>query len=168
MRQAAGIASAALNRAVELVVTFLMALLVLDVWVGVIDRYIFHWQLPWPEIVARYLMIWTVLLAVSCGIARREHIGLTIVIDLMPRHLMRAALIIADLLAMILFLYVLWFGWGFAMSGLNRQAMIFGMSLGPAFAAIPVSATLAALQLAFVLVRDGGGHAIPDQVSEAE
>lgn len=167
MRQAAGRISAALNRAVEVVVVVLMAALVLDVWIGVLDRYLFHWQLPWPEILARYLMIWTVLLAISCAIARREHIGLTILVDRLPPPLRRGALMASDILALLLFAYVLWYGIGFAASGVDRRAMIFGISMAPAFSAIPVSAALAALQLALVLVRDGGVYALPEQANEA-
>ena len=62
-------ASAKINSVVEGIVAVLMLSLVLDVWLGVVDRYYFHWQLPWPEVLARYLMIWAALLAVSSGIA---------------------------------------------------------------------------------------------------
>lgn len=167
MRELAGTASAALNRVVEAVVVVLMAALVVDVWIGVLDRYLFNWQLPWPEILARYLMIWTVLLAISCAIARREHIGLTVVLDRLPRPLRRAALVVSDLLAIVLFAYVVWFGIGFVATGTNRQAMIFGLTLAPAFAAIPASAALSALQLALVLVRDGGEQQLFEQADEA-
>lgn len=114
-------ASARLNRAVELIVAALMVALVLDVWLGVIDRYHFHWQLPWPETLARYLMIWAAMLAVSSGIARREHIGLTTVIDRLPFPLRRALLMISDVLALGLFAFLLWFGIGFA-TGRRQQA----------------------------------------------
>ncbi|WMS43945.1 TRAP transporter small permease [Acuticoccus sp. MNP-M23] len=166
MRQLAGNASLVLNRVVEAVVVILMALLVLDVWVGVMDRYIFHWQLNWPEILARYLMIWMAFLAISCGIARREHIGLSILIDRLPVPLRRGALILCDILAIGLFLYVLWYGIGFASSGLNRRSMIFGMSMAPAFAAVPAAAALSVLQLALCMVRDGGRQAMVAQGSE--
>lgn len=42
-----------INSAIEAIVALLMVALVLDVWIGVIDRYWFHWQLPWPEVRAR-------------------------------------------------------------------------------------------------------------------
>lgn len=167
MREAAGRISAVLNRAVEAVVVILMAALVLDVWIGVLDRYLFRWQLPWPEILARYLMIWTVLLAISCAIARREHIGLTLVVDRLPPSLRRLALMTSDVLAMILFAYVVWYGVSFAAGGVDRKMMIFGLSMAPAFSALPVAGALAALQLGLVLVRDGGVYALPDQANEA-
>lgn len=154
-------ASARINAAVEAMVAFLMLALVLDVWLGVADRYFLGWQLPWPEEMARYLMIWAAMLAVSSGIARREHIGLTALIDKLPTGLRRMVLILVDLLALALFLYVFWYGIGFANGGASRQAMIFGASLRPFYAAIPVAAAIASVQIALVLMRDMGQHSEP-------
>lgn len=158
MRHWAESASAKINTIVEAIVAALMLALVLDVWLGVVDRYFFHWQLPWPETLARYLMIWAAMLAVSSGIARRDHIGLTAFIMVLPYPLRRAMLIAMDMLALALFLYVAWYGIAFTQSGAPRQAMIFGVSLAPFFAAIPVAAFLSSLQLALVLIRDLGAH----------
>ncbi|HPE61373.1 MAG TPA: TRAP transporter small permease [Thiolinea sp.] len=156
MRSWAFKASDRINTIVEAIVAVLMLLLVLDVWLGVADRYFFHWQLPWPEELARYLMIWAAMLAVSSGISRREHIGLTVLVLAMPRNLRRMVLIGMDLVALALFLYVFWYGIGFAQSGESRQAMIFGTSLQPYYAAIPVSAAIASIQIMLVTVRDLG------------
>jgi TRAP-type C4-dicarboxylate transport system permease small subunit len=71
-----------------------------------------------------------------------------------------------DLVALALFLYVFWFGIGFALEGTRRQALIFGLSLGPAYAAIPASAGLASLQLILVLLRDLGGQRLIGQAEE--
>ncbi|ASP35617.1 TRAP transporter small permease [Labrenzia sp. VG12] len=158
MRDWAAKTSARLNKGVEAVVALLMALLVLDVWLGVVDRYFFHWQLPWPEIIARYLMIWAAMLAVSSGIARRDHIGLTAAIMQVPQGLRRGVLIAIDLFILALFLYVFWYGLGFAESGAKRQAMIFGISLQPFYAAIPTAAALAVIQTVLVMIRDTGTH----------
>ena len=166
LRDTAGRLSASVNRLVEIVVGLLMALLVVVVWIGVIDRYLLHWQLPWPEAVARYLMIWVALLAVSCGIARQEHIGLTMLADKLPDDMRRAVFLLLDILAMCLFAYVFWYGIAFAIAGFSRQAMIFGMSLAPAFASIPAAAALAFLQLTLVLVRDLGKHPTSSQIEE--
>jgi len=166
LREQAGAASAVINRLVEIVIVILMALLVADVWVGVLDRYLFKWQLNFPEILARYLMIWTALLAISVGIARREHIGLTILIDHLPANLRRLVLMTCDVLALGLFVWAAIYGFQFAMSGISRRALIFGMSLAPAFAAVPVAAGLAAIQLALCLVRDAGEFEVKDQAGE--
>ncbi|CTQ55852.1 Neu5Ac permease [Roseibium album] len=158
MQAWARMTSARINTAIETLVAVLMLLLVLDVWLGVVDRYYFHWQLPWPEVMARYLMIWAAMLAISCGIARREHIGLTSFLHMWPASFRRLVLILMDVLALALFLYVTWYGIGFAQSGASRHAMIFGLSLEPFYAAIPVSAAIASVQLLLVLLRDLGTH----------
>lgn len=158
MRAHAAYLSERLNKAVEAIVAFLMLALVLDVWLGVADRYYFGWQLPWPETLARYLMIWAAMLAVSSGIARRDHIGLTAFIMLFPEAFRRTILVAIDVLVLALFLYITWYGTAFAASGAPRQAMIFGVSLAPFYAAIPVSAALCSIQLILVLLRDLGAH----------
>ncbi|WP_428651462.1 TRAP transporter small permease [Roseibium sp.] len=158
MREWAAKSSARLNAGVEAVIALLMVLLVLDVWLGVVDRYLFHWQLPWPEIIARYLMIWAAMLAVSSGIARRDHIGLTAAIMRVPVPLRRTVLVAIDLCILALFFYVFWYGLGFAESGAKRQAMIFGISLQPFYAAIPTAAGLAAIQTVLAMIRDSGTH----------
>ncbi|WP_366656133.1 TRAP transporter small permease [Fodinicurvata sp. EGI_FJ10296] len=167
MRQLAATLSYRINKVVELILIVLMAALVIDVWIGVVDRYYFSWQFNWPETLARYLMIWTVLLAISTGITNREHIGLTILIDRLPEVARRGALILADVLALCLFGYLFWYGLGFAASGQSRQAMIFGMSLAPAYSAIPAAAGLAAVQTALAMIRDLGRHHVQDQAQKA-
>ncbi|WP_282605648.1 TRAP transporter small permease [Pelagibius sp. Alg239-R121] len=163
MRETAGRLSEQLNWLIERIVALLMVLLVLDVWLGVIDRYLVHWQLPWPEVVARYLMIWAALLAVSCGIARREHIGLSILIERIPVPLRRSVLVAMDAVAFLLFLYIAWFGLSFASGGGSRQAMIFGMTLALPFAAIPTSAALAMIQIFLTAIRDLGTQSLSGQ-----
>lgn len=166
MQAKAAAISTALNKGVEAVLVLLLTLLVLDVWIGVMDRYLFHWQLPWPEILARYLMIWVALLAISSGVARREHIGLTILIDRLPARMRQSVLVGCDLLALGLFAWTFWYGLQFAAGGASRFAMIFGMSMAPAFAAVPVAAGLTAIQLLLCMIRDRGRYAIRDQAQE--
>ena len=158
LSETAGRLSAGINRVTEAVPALLIAALVLDVWIGVIDRYYFHWQLPWPEVLARYLMIWAALLAVAAAIARREHIGLSAVLLALPPRGRQLLLIVMDLLALALFLYVFWFGLSFAESGAKRQAMILGATLKPFYAAIPAAALLCSVQILLVMLRDQGRH----------
>ena len=60
-----------LNWVVERFCVLLMFLLVLDVWLGVMARYVLPIRVTFTEELARYLMIWMALLAVSSGISHR-------------------------------------------------------------------------------------------------
>ena len=106
------------------------------------------------EEAARYLMIWMALLAVSCGIARREHIGVELLFDRFPRPLRRWLLLVLDLLALVFFALLLFYGIGMVEKGGRQLTMIYGLSKSLPFAAVPTAAALACLQLVLVALRD--------------
>lgn len=132
----------------------LLALLVLDVWLGVLVRYVMPLDLTFMEEAARYLMIWVALLAVSSGIPRREHIGVQVLFERVPPVVRRTLLAVLDLLAFAFFAFMALYGLGLVERGGKTFTMIYGMSKALPFAAVPVGAALAAVQIAFVAFRD--------------
>lgn len=158
-------ASRALCRVVDWACVGLMILLVVDVWLGVFARYVWPLPITFMEEAARYLMIWVALLAVSSGIARREHIGVQMVFVYLPPTMRRVLLAVVDVLAIVFFAVLLWYGLGMLERGARVSTMIYGMSKTVPFAAVPVSAALAVLQLILVAVRDQARLAhMPDVV----
>lgn len=155
-RARAALWSQTLNRYVEWAVGILMILLILDVWLGVLARYVFRAQIPWTEELARYLMIWAALLAVSCGIARREHIGFVMLLTRMPLSLQKGLLVAFDLLALGFFLLMFIYGIDMTYTGSRQFAMIFGISMAMPYASVPVASLMAAIQLLLVGYRDRG------------
>ncbi|SFT99878.1 TRAP transporter small permease [Sedimentitalea nanhaiensis] len=171
LSQRAGLLSQRINSVVEIVIAILLVLLVLDVWLAVLDRYAFHWQLPWPEVLARFLMIWAALLGVSSGVARREHIGLGLMVQRLPVRLKAVILISVDALVLFLFIALFFFGLEFAEKGASRQAQILGATLLIPFASIPACALLCIVQTILVGLRDMGHYAVggsPDDILEEE
>lgn len=162
MRNIAGQLSEMINWVVERVIAALMLVLVLDVWIGVIDRYLFHWQLPWPEVVARYLMIWMALLAISAGIARREHIGLTALTTKIPPRFRRPMAVGVECISLLMFLAIAWYGLEFTDKGARKFAHIFDMSLYWPYMALPVAMGIAALQSLLTAIRDLGDYSAFD------
>lgn len=150
----AGRASDRLNWLVERLCALIAIVLVFDVWLGVFVRFVIPLPLTFTEEAARYLMIWMALLAVSCGIARREHIGVLLLFDALPAGLRRPLLAVLDLLGFCFFAFLLYYGIGFTADGLARFTMIYGMNKALPFAAVPVSAALACIQIALVALRD--------------
>ncbi|MEZ5824846.1 MAG: TRAP transporter small permease [Geminicoccaceae bacterium] len=156
MAEKAAAISARLNWYVERLVALLMIALVLDVWLGVVARYALRAQIPWTEELARYLMIWAALLAISAGIARREHIGFNMLLARFPEGLQKLLLTAFDLIALGFFLFMMIYGIGMTMTGAKQFAMIFDMSMAMPYASVPVSAAVAAIQLVLVAIRDHG------------
>lgn len=146
--------SRTLARATDMVCVALLILLVLDVWLGVIVRYVWPLPITFMEEAARYLMIWVALLAVSSGISRREHIGVQMLFAAFPSTARRVLLGALDLLGMVFFGVLIWYGIGMVERGDRIATMIYGMSKSLPYAAVPVSAALAVIQLILVAVRD--------------
>ncbi len=132
----------------------LLMLLVLDVWLGVLVRYVVPWPLTFTEELARYLMIWVALLAISCCIPRREHIGVQALFEHLPAGLRRNLLAVIDALGIAFFVFMLFYGLGLVERGSKTFTMIYGTSKALPFAAVPVGAALAAIQLLLVAIRD--------------
>jgi len=161
MARQAGRLAAGLDWLVARLCVVVLVLLVLDVWLGVVVRFVWPLPITWTEELARYLMIWLALLAASCGIARRAHIGVEIIPNLLPVEARRWLRLGLDLVAFGFFALLVVYGWGFAEKGLARATMIYGISFFVPFLAVPVSAALCCVQLVLVAIRDFGAEEPP-------
>ena len=146
--------SAYLSWLTERFCALLMVLLVLDVWLGIVVRYILPLDLTFTEEAARYLMIWTALLAISAGISRRDHIGVLLLFGKLSPRYRSVLLLIIDSIAFMFFAFLFYYGVEFAIVGASRNSMIFGMSKFLPFLAVPVSMALACIQILLVSIRD--------------
>lgn len=70
-------------RGLEIVVGTLLALLVLDVLLGVFTRFIIGEQIRWTEEVAIYLLVWVSLLGAAVAYADNAHLGVDYVVEKM-------------------------------------------------------------------------------------
>ncbi|MBW3695875.1 TRAP transporter small permease [Vibrio sp. T187] len=143
-----------LNKANQLCVGILTALLILDVWLGVLDRYLLKLQLVWVEEMARYIMIWAILMAVPCCTAGREHMGLEFVTKRFPMMTQRIIKIFVGALTTAFFAYIAYLGYAFAEKGANQLSTVFSMPMSYAYAAIPVTFALSAFQSFLVWLED--------------
>ncbi len=149
-----------LNWWVERLCAALIAVLVLDIWFGILARYVLELGVTWTEELARYIMIWAALLAVSCVAHRREHIGLTMLLHRLSPPLRTLTQYAIDLLGIAFFLFLFVYGVRMTADGATQFAMIFGMTMTVPYASVPVAAALTALQILLAMIRpppDGAG-----------
>ena len=152
--EASAALGARLNKWVEWLCAAILAVMVLDVGIGAFGRYLVDLPVTWTEELARYLMIWAALLAVSCGVARREHVAVTAVLDKLPRNVRRLLGVAIDTLGFAFFAFLAYFGIDMTVQGANQYATIFEMTMTLPFAAVPVSSALVCLQLVLTGIRD--------------
>jgi TRAP-type C4-dicarboxylate transport system permease small subunit len=143
-----------LNWAIERVCALLMAVLVLTIWLGVLDRYLYTLGTTWTEEFARYTMIWCALLAVPVAAYRREHIGLEFVLNFLPRPTRRILQLALDLIGIAFFLFLTYYSIGMTIEGKSQHANIFGMTMFIPFASVPITSALTVFQIFVTMLRD--------------
>lgn len=150
----ASIASRKVNWLIERFCVALMVVLVLDVWLGVMARYVLPIQASFTEELARYLMIWMALLAVSSGICYREHIGVLVIFQRFPPRVRKWLAVLFDLIALGFFLIILIYGIGMVERGFGRYTMIDGIPKAYPFIGVPLAAAFSCVQLILVAIHD--------------
>jgi TRAP-type C4-dicarboxylate transport system permease small subunit len=154
LAEAAIVSSRSLNWLVERVCALLLVVLVLDVWLGVLVRYVLPVGWTFTEELARYLMIWMALLAVSSGICHREHIGVLVLFERLPPSARKWLAVTFDLMAFFFFAIIFFYGIGMVERGFTRVTMIYGIAKAYPFMGVPFAAAVSCIQLLLVAVHD--------------
>ena len=88
---------------------FLLAILVCDVLLGVVSRYVFGAQVEWTEELARYLLVWIGITGAAAAFARKKHLGLDVLVLFFPGSSRRKTTVISDIVCLfftfVVFLY---------------------------------------------------------------
>ena len=124
---------------------------------GVVFRYVLQSPLSWSEEVARYLMIWAASLAISVGIMRREHLGITFLISRIPPSAQKWVAVLVNL-AVLWFLWILTkFGYYMALEGQAQLSPVlarYRVNMMWSLSAIPVAGALAIIQTVLQIMID--------------
>ena len=127
------------------------------VLLGVVFRYVLLSPLSWSEEVARYLMIWAASLAISIGIMRREHLGITFLTSRFPPSAQKYVAILVNL-AVLWFLWILTkFGYAMALEGQTQLSPVlakYRINMMWSLSAIPLAGLLAMIQTVLQIVID--------------
>lgn len=77
-----------------------MALLVLDVLLGVVSRYIVGSQVPWTEELACLLLVWSSFFGIALAFDSRAHLGIDLIVNMMGDAPRKTAATIAHLVTL--------------------------------------------------------------------
>ncbi len=100
-------------------------------------RFVIYVPFPWSEECARYLMIWTGMLGSVIALEKQRHIGVTFLVEKLPRHLESMAFVLVQA-GMALFLAVFcWQGIRFAGFNADQASPAMEISMLIPFSAIP-------------------------------
>ena len=131
-----------LNNAVEWACLVLMAVLSVDLFLGVFSRYVLVRTFTWYDEIARACFVWVVFLGAAVGVKRHAHFRLHLAVDrLSPRR--RQAVGVFGSLVIIGFAGVLiQQGWVLVELGRFQQTPVMGLTRSWIYIAIPIGGAL--------------------------
>lgn len=133
---------AALENAVEGVLLVLMAVLCVDVFLGVFSRYVLVRTFTWYDEIARLMFVWIVFLGAAVAVKRGAHFRLHLLVDRFPRRLRRAAEVLTILVVIGFGLLLVQQGRVLMELGQFQQTPVMGLSKSYVYAAIPAGGAL--------------------------
>lgn len=116
--------------------------------IGVLDRFLFGFGLPWPDEVARFLLIWTSLLAAAISAKYKAHFSLTFLSEKLGPWWQD----VIDVLCIVALLVVAWKGVQFASFFHIQTSPALGLPMSYVYASVPVSSVLMAYYIARNLI----------------
>jgi TRAP-type C4-dicarboxylate transport system permease small subunit len=109
-----------IEKMIEWAITLIVGVMVLNIAVSVFSRYVLNHSFSWGEELGRYLMIWAGFLGAALAMKADEHIGLTSIVDALPKALGKIVRILARCIVLA-FLLIILFNSFRHLKGLNIQ-----------------------------------------------
>ena len=148
-----------LTRPVEWTCGLLMTLLTVLVFLQVITRYVLVYPWEWPEELARMLFVWLALLGAVVAMRGSGHFSIGAFVDRLPSHLRRGIAVLLRLTLLGFLVLVAYLGLDAAFRVRDQLSTAMEISMSYGYAAVPVSFTLMAAEMARALWRDLRGAA---------
>ena len=128
-----------IDAATENLVALMLLIMVVNVTINVLTRYVFFYPIIWAEEFARYIMIWFAYFGMSLALRDHDHVFITALKDLFHPIVRRGIHILIDLL-ILAFLLLLFYhslrymgrldGQVSAAMGISMQIPYFSVTLG--------------------------------------
>jgi len=116
----------------------LVLLMVLTILLQVFMRYVIGSALPWPEEVARALMIWMTALVAASGYRWGAFVAIDLISDVLPKRTSQILKLILLLLAMVLLVELFVLAIEFFQRGFRTRAASFPLKRAWIYLAMPV------------------------------
>ena len=136
-----------LNRGAEIIIAILIAIMSVVIFVQVVYRYVFHSSLPWSEEFARYTLVYLTFLGASVAVKRNAHIGVEVVVKLLPRPISRVLEWVADALSLVFFVILIVYGSKIVKITMMQLSPAMHVKMGYIYLAVVIGAALMLVHL---------------------
>lgn len=124
------------------IVIILVALLVLDVFLGVFSRHIMQHQVKWTEELARFLLIWVVLLGGAVAFGTKGHLGVDYFVEKFHSEAKKTVEVVVHLLVLFFAVSIFIYGGGQVVKDalqMHETTPALGWMMGYVYLALPIS-----------------------------
>ena len=132
----------------------LVVVMTVVVLLQVIYRYLLTQPLHWSEELARYLFVWISLLGAALSVQRRGHFGMDFFFRMFPDKGRRFLIFVIYLLVGAVILVLLSQGIFLVQKTAAQQSPAMEISMGWAYACLPVGALLMAIHLLVIIMKE--------------
>jgi TRAP-type C4-dicarboxylate transport system permease small subunit len=135
----------------------LVVVMTVIVFLQVIYRYFLTQPLYWSEELARYLFVWISILGAALSLQRRGHFGMDFFYRMLPGQGRRFLVFVIYLLMGVVILVLLVEGVFLVQKTAAQQSPAMEISMGWAYACLPVGASLMAIHLLVIIIKEAIG-----------
>jgi TRAP-type transport system small permease protein len=146
-----------LDRTLNLVVCVIYAVLTLIAFAQVVVRYLLGGSIPWSEEAARFLFIWLAFLGFSVTMNRGGHVGVDVLVAMLPGKARKAAALFCDSLIVGFLIFFIVKGMDVVQVTLYNRSPAMQISMGYVYIILPLSAALLILYTLRVARRHWAG-----------
>ena len=132
----------------------LVAVMTLIVFLQVVYRYALIQPLYWSEELARYLFVWVSILGATLGLQKRGHFGLDFFYRMLPGQQRRFLQFLIHLFVGVVIFVILIQGARLVQATVLQKSPAMEISMGWAYACLPVGAALMAIHLFVIFLKD--------------
>jgi C4-dicarboxylate transporter DctQ subunit len=143
-----------LARGEAAIIIAMVVVMTVVVFLQVVYRYVLTQPLHWSEELARYLFVWLSILGATLGLQKRGHFGLDVFFRMLPKQgqwLIR--LLIHSLMGSVVIVLIV-YGITLVQKTTLQESPAMGIPMSWAYACLPVGASLMAIHLLVIFIKD--------------
>lgn len=137
----------------KLLTILIVAGMVVSVLVGVFFRFVIPIPMAWPPEAARFLMVAVTMIGASIAVRQLDHVGITLLVDRLPKTLALALYVVGSVLIMGFLLVFIWYSARLTLEmGPRQTSSSLGLNMVVAYAAMPIGGFMMLVQQIAALI----------------
>jgi TRAP-type transport system small permease protein len=131
----------------EIVACSLLVITLIVLFVGIVFRYALNDPIVWTEELARFCSTWIIFLGAAACFKRRAHIGIDVIVRLLPRSLHRGIEVLVNLMMILVLLVLIVRGFQYSGKSFVLHTTVLGIPYGLWNAAVPIGSLFMLIRL---------------------